>query len=843
MSEFASPDRLSPAERVVGHGPEEQFQKVWTPPPGLGRLIEVNNGIVGARFIFTGFIFFLIGGVLAILMRTQLIVPDNDLLSSQTFNQFFTMHGTTMMFLFAVPILEAFAIYILPGMLGTRDLCFPRLTAFGFWCYLFGGLLLYSSFLVGMAPDTGWFMYVPLTQREFSPGLNADFWLLGITFIEVATISGAVEIIATILKGRAPGMTLNRMPIFAWVMLVVSFMIVFAFPALVLASVMLEVERVFDIPFFDVARGGDSLLWQHLFWIFGHPEVYIIFLPAAGLVSAMLPAFARTKLVGYTWIVLAVVATGFLSFGLWAHHMYATGIPDMALAFFAGASMAVAIPSAIQVFAWIATLWHGRPVLRTPLLFILGAIVIFVVGGLTGVMVAVVPFDWQVHDTYFVVAHFHYVLIGGMVFPLFAALTYYMPRETGRMMNEKLGQLSFWLMFIGFNVAFLPMHWTGMIGMPRRVFTYPAGSGWEMLNLISTLGSYMIAAGVLVFIINVVWHLRLGFRAGVNPWQSEGLEWATETPSHPYNHRSIPRVKSVAPLWDQPDIVSRIRHGEEYLPTALEGRREALVTSVVSAKPEYVLRLSHPTVVPLLAAIATGVMFIGVLVSVYTATLIGAVVLLGIMLIWFWRPLPEKEEKDVGLGLHLPISLENERSVGWIGAIVFLLVDAAFFAALVYSYFYLWSVATIWPPSGFAPDLTLPAVIGAILLLPCTIAAAALQGMANRGAPTWTWFAIAAGALSFAALAGATYFAYLDLPFTARSHAYAGVVLGLGLSVFVHAIFVAGAALYAAAEMIAGHLSWRRNLSLRVAALFGFYTAGQGAIVFAIVYLAPLGGG
>src|SRR5690606_16021404 len=361
-------------------------------------------------------------------------------------------------------------------------------------------------------------MYAPLTTKAFSPGIEQDFWLLGVTFIEISSIGGALELIVSILKTRAPGMSLNRMPIFAWYMLAVSFMIVIGFPPLVLGSILLEVERAFGIPFYDVARGGDPLLWQHLFWIFGHPEVYIIFLPAAGIVSSMLPSLARSRLIGYHLIVLAAVGTAFLSFGLWVHHMYATGIPRIALSFFAGASLAVAIPSGIQVFAWIATLWSGRPVLTTPLLFVLGFVVIFVLGGLTGVMVAMVPFDLQAHDTYFVVAHFHYVLIGGMVFPLFAALTFYLPRATGKMLSESLGRLTFWLMFVGFNAAFLPMHLTGLLGMPRRVFTYPDGIGWNGLNMTSSFGAYAMAAGVLVFIVNVIWSARRGQDAGENPW-------------------------------------------------------------------------------------------------------------------------------------------------------------------------------------------------------------------------------------------------------------------------------------------------------------------------------------
>ncbi len=821
----------SDEERAAG-----AFEAIWHAPTGIRRLTAVNNSVVGKRFIMTGFVFFLVGGVLALLMRTQLIAPENAFLDAQLYNELFTMHGTTMMFLFAVPIMEAFAVYLIPGMLGTRDLVFPRLSAFGYWCYLFGGILLYSSFVVGSVPDGGWFMYVPLTTKQFSPGIEQDFWLLGVTFIEIASIGGALELIVSILKTRAPGMSLNRMPIFAWYMLAVSFMIVFGFPPLVLGSILLEVERAFGIPFYDVSRGGDPLLWQHLFWIFGHPEVYIIFLPAAGLVSSMLPSLARSRLVGYHLIVLAAVGTAFLSFGLWVHHMYATGLPRIALSFFAGASLAVAIPSGIQVFAWIATLWNGRPVLRTPLLFVIGFVVIFVVGGLTGVMVAMVPFDWQAHDTYFVVAHFHYVLIGGMVFPLFAALTFYLPRSTGRMMSERLGRLSFWLMFIGFNVAFLPMHLTGLLGMPRRVYTYPAGIGWSDLNLVSTLGSYAFAAGVLVFVANAFWSARRGADAGENPWGADTLDWANPAPIPPYNVRSIPRVDSRYPLWEQPGLAARIERGDEYLGTAPEGRRESLVTTVIGAVPEYVHRLPHPTWIPLLAAIATAPIFIGTLVSRYAWSLLGVVLLIVIAMIWFWERAPEKLEKDAGHGLRLPLALGDTRSAGWLGAVVFVLVDAAVLVSLVYVYFYLWTSSSEWPPIGSAPRVGAPAAAVALLLLAMLPAAIFVNTGTARGRTSIAMSGLTATILLAAALLYAEYRALGELPFDARAHTYGAVV---GALIFWHALHVALAllaAVFALARAAARGVMPLHSLAPRVAALFAYYVIGTGAIVLALVY-------
>ncbi len=402
-------------------GELDELKAVWAPPKGWRIFSAVNNTIVGYFYIGAAFLFFVLAGILALLMRTQLAVPGNNFLSQETYNQIFTMHGTVMMFLFAVPAVEAMGVLLLPQMLGARDLPFPRLGAFAFWAYFVGGIVFFCTLFLDLAPDGGWFMYPPLTGTAFSPGMGADFWLLGIGFIEISAIAGAIEIIVGVLRTRAPGMTLDKMPIFAWTMLVFAGMIVFAFPAVILATILLELERAFGWPFFIPDKGGDALLWQHLFWFFGHPEVYIIFLPAAGMVSMIVPAMAQAPLQGYRLIVVALIGTGFFSFGLWVHHMFTTGIPALSLGFFSAASMAVAVPSGIQVFAWIATIAAGRLKLTAASLFVLGFLFIFTLGGLTGVMVAMVPFDWQVHDTYFVVAHFHYVLVGGMVFPLFAA--------------------------------------------------------------------------------------------------------------------------------------------------------------------------------------------------------------------------------------------------------------------------------------------------------------------------------------------------------------------------------------------------------------------------------------
>src|SRR5688572_29864328 len=444
------------------------------------------------------------------------------------------MHGSVIMYLVILPMLEGFTILALPFLLGSREMPFPRLGVFSYFTFLFGGLLFYSSALLEVVPNTGWTAYVPLSNKTYSPGLPLDYWLLGLSVAEIGAIAAGVEIIIAILKMRAPGMTLSRMPLFAWAMLVTAFMLIFAFTTLLIGSLLLELDRKHGTQFFNPDAGGSPIIWQHLFWIFGHPEVYIQFLPATGMVSMILPVFARRPINGYNFIALAVVATGFISFGLWVHHMFTAGLPQIALSFFAVASIMIAIPSGVQFFAWITTIWEGRPQWRTPFLFAAGFLVLMLIGGITGVMVAAVPLDWQVHDSYFVVAHLHYVLIGGVVFPIFGGFYYWLPKFTGKLLNERLGRWNFWLMFVGINVAFFPMHIVGLLGMPRRVYTYPAGLGWDIYNLISTVGTGILVTGVGLFASNVIYSWWKGKPAGDNPWGGDTLEWGT--PSPPLNY-------------------------------------------------------------------------------------------------------------------------------------------------------------------------------------------------------------------------------------------------------------------------------------------------------------------
>lgn len=682
-------------------GEREALERAWRAPEGWRLLSAVNNTHIGVFYIATAMLFFVLAGILALVMRAQLAVPDNGLVDPKTYNQLFTMHGTVMMFLFAVPIVEAVAVYLLPGMLGARDLPFPRLSAYAFWAYAIGGIAFFCTVFFGQSPDGGWFMYPPLTGKEFSPGRGADWWLLGIGFIEISAIAGAIELIIGILFTRAPGMTLMKMPVFAWAMLVTALMIVFAFPAVIAATMLLELERAFDWPFFIAARGGDPLLWQHLFWFFGHPEVYIIFLPAAGMVSMMIATLAGTPLVAYRGVVAALAGVGIVSFALWAHHMFTAGLGNLSMMVVSAASFIVAIPSGVQVFAWIATFWRGRVRPNAPTLFLLGFHFIFVLGGLTGVMVAVLPFDWQAHDSYFIVAHFHYVLIGGMVFPLFAGFYYWLPVFNGHCLSERWGRWVFGLMFGGFNLAFFPMHIAGLMGMPRRVYTYPGDLGWNGLNLLSTVGAFTLAAGVLLFIVDAARTLWRPGKEHGNPWRAGTLEWL---PMRDYGVRSIPEVISREPLWDRPALPQEVEAGRHWLPGTVFGGRETLVTSARDARPLHLLRLPTDGWWPVVAAAGTAGFFLLLTVERIVPAFACGLLAIAAILVWLWGSdqLPPSATARVARGIYLPVGAAGRASHSWWAVIVLIAVDMTIFASLVFSHLHVSMAADVCPPAGAA---------------------------------------------------------------------------------------------------------------------------------------------
>jgi cytochrome c oxidase subunit I len=614
----------------------DRLKQIWETRPGLvGWLASVDHKQIGLRYLMTSFFFLLVGGLEAAVIRAQLAQPNQTLLTPEQYNQLFTMHGVTMIFLYALPVLSGFSNYLWPLVLGSRDMAFPRLNALSYWIFLFSGIFLYVSFPLGKAPDAGWFNYVPYTSLAYNPGPNIDVYALGMVLLGVSTTVGSINFIVTLLRTRAPGMSINRVPILVWGTLTASVGNLFAVPAVSLAFLMLWMDRQFGTHFFDVNAGGQPLLWQHLFWMFGHPWVYAIVLPAMGIVSDGLPTFCRRPLVGYTAVALATVTTMVLGFGVWVHHMFATGLPPLSLSFFGAASFAIVIPSSVAVFAWLATIWTGRPIFKTPFLFFAGFVLLFVIGGLSGFMTAAVPVDQQLTDTYFIVAHLHYVIVGINVFAVIGGTYYWFPKFTGRMMSERLGRWNFWVMFVGFNIGFFPMHIAGLLGMPRRIYTYSDGMGWGPVNAVISAGSYLFAIGILLFVVNVVRSARRGAPAGANPWDAASLEWSVASPPPPYNFEVIPTVASRHPLWEDrlDEAVGKSCLIEGLL---LDHGRETIGTTVLDAEPDVILRMPGDSLAPLLLAMAMAATCVGLLVHSWIAASIAALVMFFATVAWLW---------------------------------------------------------------------------------------------------------------------------------------------------------------------------------------------------------------
>ena len=816
-----------------------QLAQIWATGPGLQRLAAVNHSVIGVRFMATAFVFFAIGGVLGMLTRVQLATPQAKFMDTETYNQVFTMHGSIMLFLFAIPMMEGIAVYLTPKMLGTRDFAFPRLTAYGYWCYLFGGTLLTGALVAGVAPDGGWFMYTPLSSNVYTPGINADVWLLGVTFVEISALTLAVEIIVSVLKMRAPGMSLDRMPIFGWYMLATALMMVVAFPPLILGSILLETERAFGLPFFDPTRGGDALLWQHLFWLFGHPDVYIIFLPMAGVLSTMIPVFANTPLIGYRAIVVAIIGLAFVSFGIWVHHMFTVGIPHLALAFFSAGSAIVAVPTAVQLFAWLATLAHGRPRWSVPMLYIFGFFSTFVIGGLTGVMLAIVPFDWQAHDTYFVVAHFHYVIGGAAVFPLLAALYYWLPLLSGRTAVYRLSIPAFWLIFIGFNLTFFLMHLVGLLGMRRRIYTYPAIEDWTWLNLLSSMGGFIMTIGFALVVIDLIAQLRYGRRVRRDPWKAATLEWAMPIPPTPYAFASLPSIDTRADRIAASELAPSLARGEGYLGFARNDWQETLGVHMTSGVPEQLIVLPRPTYLPLCTALSTAAAVLSMLFQFYLLALVMTLVTAGLFVV---SAQSAGHARDYGLlpvgrGLSLPPHTEVASAPPWWALIFALVADGTLFTSLVFGVLYLWISAPNWPPA-VKPETNLSLAIASVagLFVAAGGARVSLRSLAENRAPQ-AWIGLAAVAL-LAVIAAVVVLIGNVIPHPSE-HALGATAAALLGYVAFHAGIGLLFLLSNLMRLAAGFVSPRRLVDLRLTRLWIDYTTVTGALAIGLVLALP----
>ena len=600
-----------------------------SPSGVMGWITTIDHKRIGILYGTTAVVMFILGGIEALLMRLQLAQADANVVSPEVYSQLFTMHGTTMIFLVVMPLGAAFFNYIIPLMIGARDVAFPRLNAFSYWMFLFGAILLNVSFIAGGAPAAGWFGYAPLTASTFSAGPGIDFWILGLQVLGVSSLAAAFNFIVTIVNMRAPGLTMMRLPVFVWMTLIVSFLLILAFPVLTVALTLLLFDRLFGTAFFDATAGANPVLWQHFFWAFGHPEVYILILPAMGIVSEVLPVFSRKPLFGYSVVVFSGVLIGFMGWGVWSHHMFTVGLGPAADSAFALITMFIAVPTGIKIFNWIATLWGGSIRFTTALLFAVGFVAMFIIGGLSGVMHAVAPSDTQQSDSYFIVAHLHYVLFGGSLLGLFAGIYYWWPKITGRLMSESLGKLHFWLTFIGMNVTFFPMHFLGMDGMPRRVWTYAEGQGWEFWNIVSTVGVFIIGLSVFVFLQNIVHTFRHGEKAGNDPWDGRTLEWSMSSPPPEYNFARIPTVKARDAYWDE-----KYSNGPDGKPVPVV---RGAAPDDEESLPRHNIHMPTPSFYPLL--LAAGLTLIaGGLISHVAISVVGGILALDSIYGWAFEP-------------------------------------------------------------------------------------------------------------------------------------------------------------------------------------------------------------
>jgi cytochrome c oxidase subunit I+III len=765
-----------------------RLERVWLPRPGvLGWLTTVDHKRIGLLYFWTTLTFFAAGGVEALIMRTQLTQANEHVVGPGTFNELFTMHGVTMIFFFIIPMTTgAFGNYLLPLMIGARDMAFPRLNALSYWLFLGSGIFMYSSFLVHAAPNAGWFDYVPLALKQYDGGINVDFYALGLIFNGVSSTVAAVNIVVTTFKLRAPGMSWNRMPLFCFAMLAAALSLIFALPALTMDCIFLELQRKLGFHFFDVAHGGDPLLWQHLFWIFGHPEVYIIVLPAFGIATSIIPTFARRRMIAFPLVAMAELLVAFIGFGVWAHHMFATGISPSTLIFFAAASMMVVVPSTIQIFAWLFTVNLGTPIFRAPLLFVGGFILFFVLGGLSGIMFAAMPFDQAATDTYFVVAHFHFIIFGAAVFPLLGGIYYWFPKVTGRMYHERLAQASFFVTFAGTALTFFPMHIVGLLGMTRRVYTYDAGLGWDVYNLLETIGGYLLACGLLMILGNLVWSYRRNVASGRDPFYGGTLEWTIPSPPPHYNFAVIPVVTSPYPNWDLADReedLHRLERGE----LVLEGGHETPVTSVNDGRLDEIAAMPAESPWPILVALTVALTFAMGLTSHYlvAAGLLG----IAVLAVAGWH----STESQSTLAARIA------RPNGWWGMALFVATEATLFGTIIGTYVYLRLRSDQWPPPGIdRPHALTPALLTLALVL-TSIPVQAAWRAARDGRRRAAWrllllaFAVQLGYLvwqlhDYVGGLHATppsQTAYASILFTLLGAAHAHVVVGLLLELWL----------------------------------------------------------